>query len=125
MEILVSYESIHQALTAYANVVEVEVRKKVHTCCFFILYNHMNFYKYVHDTHIFNHGVQIYYTVGYIYFIYSPNSLRDKSPRDDLSELWPNQYLLVSLNDCAKVNKLCADNFTFSSIDFQYKATTI
>ena len=59
MAILVFYKSIYQTFIANTNIVEVEIRKKLQLYRFFILYDNMNFYKYVYSTCIFNHKVQI------------------------------------------------------------------
>ncbi len=54
MGLAVSYKSICRTFGANANAVEREMREKIMTRWFFILYNNMNFYEQMHDTHIFN-----------------------------------------------------------------------
>lgn len=54
MELAVSYKSICCALGANANAVEREMREKIMTRWFFILYDNINFYEHVRDARIFN-----------------------------------------------------------------------
>lgn len=64
----ISYKSICCTFGANANAMKKEMREKIMTHHFFILYNNMNFYEHVHNTCIFNQGAQINYTAGYICF---------------------------------------------------------
>lgn len=41
----------------------------------------------MHNIQIFNYRVYINYIIRYIYFIYSPNSLKDESLGNNLLEL--------------------------------------
>lgn len=103
----------------------MKIKKKVQTCCFFILYDHINFYEHVYNVYIFNYEVQIHYVARYIYFIYLSNFLKDKSLGDDLLEHWYNQYLSISLIDRATVKKLYTNNFIFSFVDFWFRVAII
>lgn len=69
MKLALYYKNICCTLDANTNVIEKEIRKKILTCQFFILYNNMQFYEYVCDTYIFNDETQINYTAGCICFI--------------------------------------------------------
>ncbi len=44
-------------ISTIMNDVEREMRKKIMTCWFFILYNNTNFHEYMHNTAIFNQEV--------------------------------------------------------------------
>ena len=54
MGLFVFYESIGYAFIVNASTIKAELREKVQKYRFFILYNKLNFYKYMHDTQIFN-----------------------------------------------------------------------
>ncbi len=69
IELAVSYKSISRAFGANAKAMEREMREKIMTCQFFILYNNMNFYEHICNAYIFNQRAQINYTIGYIYFL--------------------------------------------------------
>lgn len=68
MWLVISYKSICRTFDKNANVIEKEIKKKIMTYWFFILYNNINFYEYICDACIFNSGAQINYIIGYIYF---------------------------------------------------------
>lgn len=112
MGLLVLYESIRRAFTSNADAVEAQLREKVQKYWFFILYDNMNFYKYIHNTQMSNREAQINYTIGYISFIKPINGV--SNPR------WQNQYLSATLVDYTEVKYLYADDFIFSSSDFYH-----
>lgn len=122
MGLAVSYKSIRRALGANANAVEREMREKIMTRRFFILYDNMNFYEHVRDARIFNQGAQINYTVGYICFLGPYEQSEDECTSDCI---WQNQYLSASLIDHTAANALCADNFLLSLADRQLRGDAV
>lgn len=82
MRLTVSYKSIYYTLMENTNAIERKMRKKIMTYRFFILYNNMNFYQHVHDTHIFNQKIQINYITKYICFLYSYEQFKDENTLD-------------------------------------------
>lgn len=54
MKLTVFYESICDTFGANTNTIKRKMREKILSHQFFILYNNINFYKYVCDASIFN-----------------------------------------------------------------------
>lgn len=112
--LVISYKSIYHPLSANANAVEREMREKIMIYWFFILFNNMNFSKYVRDTCIFIQGVQINYTVEYICFCGLYEQSEDERTLDCI---WQNQYLSANFIDYTTVNALYVNNFLLSLAD--------
>lgn len=100
MSIFVSYESLCRSLQANAKAVIEAILEKTQTRWFFISYDNMNFYKNIHDQRIFNRNGLINYTIRYIYFMKTSNSI------ENLGNSWENQYIDCSQIDRGLVNQL-------------------
>ncbi len=109
MGIVISSETVQQALQVNAQAILSKLEEWAQSQCLFSLYDNMNFYKKVHDQRLHNKVHLVNYIAGYICFmnIADGNTL---------------PYINSDQVQHEALSSLIADNFLLDQVDFNHRA---